>query len=116
MLLWLQIERVQKRLKDRKITLKVTESAVQLLASLGYDPNYGARPVKRVIQQSVVNELARSILKGDFKEEDTILVDTDLTSVAGSGLPQQKLSFRILQAIDSSNQVVDADPLTYAQG
>jgi ATP-dependent Clp protease ATP-binding subunit ClpB len=112
----LQLDRVQKRLKDRKITLEVTESAVQLLASLGYDPNYGARPVKRVIQQSVENELARSILKGEFKEEDTILVDTDLTSVAGSGLPQQKLSFRKLQAIDSSSQAADADPFAYAQG
>lgn len=72
--------------------------------------------MKRVIQQSVENELARSILKGDFKEEDAILVDTDLTSVAGSGLPQQKLSFRKLQAIDSSNQAADADPFAYSQG
>lgn len=95
--------------------MKVTESAVQLLASLGYDPNYGARPVKRVIQQSVENELARSILKGEFKEEDTILVDTDLTSIAGS-LPQQKLSFRKLQAVESSNQAADADPFAFAQG
>jgi ATP-dependent Clp protease ATP-binding subunit ClpB len=94
----------------------VTESAVQLLGSLGYDPNYGARPVKRVIQQSIENELARSILKGDIKEEDTILVDTDLTSVAGSGLPQQKLSFRKLLAGESSNQAADADPFAYAQG
>uniref|UniRef100_A9TAU3 Uncharacterized protein n=1 Tax=Physcomitrium patens TaxID=3218 RepID=A9TAU3_PHYPA len=111
----IQLDRVQKRLSDRKITLKVTESAIQLLASLGYDPNYGARPVKRVIQQSVENELARSILRGDFKEEDTILIDSDLTSVAGSSLPQQKLSFRRLQSVDS-NQAADADPFAYAQG
>ncbi|XP_024382965.1 chaperone protein ClpB3, chloroplastic [Physcomitrium patens] len=111
----LQLDRVQKRLMDKKITLKVTESAVQLLASLGYDPNYGARPVKRVIQQSVENELARSILRGDFTEEDTVLVDTDLTSVAGSSLPQQKLSFRRLQAVDS-NQATDSDSFAYAEG
>ncbi|KAG0584392.1 hypothetical protein M758_3G206900 [Ceratodon purpureus] len=112
----LQLDRVQNRLKDRKIVLKVTESAIQLLASLGYDPVYGARPVKRVIQQCVENELARSILKGDFKEEDTILVDTDLTSVAGAGLPQQKLTFRKLVAGDSTNQAADADPFALAQG
>ena len=71
--------------------------------------------MKRVIQSSVENELARSILKGDFKEDDTILVDTDLTSVAGSGLPQQKLSFRKLVG-DSTNQAAGADPFAYAQG
>lgn len=110
----MQLDRVQERLKDRKITLKVTESAVQLLATLGYDPNYGARPVKRVIQQMIENELARQILKGDLKEEDTVLVDTELTSVAG-GLPQRKLCFRKLRGIDS-NQAADADPFAYAQG
>ena len=72
--------------------------------------------MKRVIQQCVENELARSILKGDFKEEDTILVDTDLTSVAGAGLPQQKLTFRKLVAGDSTNQAADADPFALAQG
>ncbi|KAK9272655.1 hypothetical protein L1049_003031 [Liquidambar formosana] len=94
----LQLERVQKRIADRKIKLKVTEAAVELLGSLGYDPNYGARPVKRVIQQQFENELAKGILRGDFKDEDTILVDTEVTAFSNGQLPQQKLVFKKLES------------------
>ncbi|KAK3212484.1 hypothetical protein Dsin_017190 [Dipteronia sinensis] len=74
----LQLERVQKRIADQKMKIQVSDAAVQLLGSLGYDPNYGARPVKRVIQQNVENELAKGILRGEFKDEDTILIDTEV--------------------------------------
>ncbi|CAM6114861.1 unnamed protein product [Calypogeia fissa] len=110
----LQLERVQKRLTDKKLTLKVSDSAIQLLASMGYDPNYGARPVKRVIQQSVENELAKGILRGEFKEDDTILVDTDLTAFGGACLPQQKLTFSKLQTDDTS-QDPDSNSSKYAE-
>ncbi|XP_056169745.1 chaperone protein ClpB3, chloroplastic isoform X1 [Syzygium oleosum] len=90
----LQLERVQKRIADRKIKLVVTDGAIQLLGNLGYDPNYGARPVKRVIQQHVENELAKGILRGDFKDEDTVVIDTEVTAFANGQLPQQKLVFR----------------------
>ncbi|XVF16709.1 hypothetical protein REPUB_Repub10bG0055700 [Reevesia pubescens] len=103
----LQLERVQKRIADRKIKLQVTDAAVQLLGSLGYDPNYGARPVKRVIQQNVENELAKGILRGEFKDEDTILVDTELTAFANGQLPQQKLVFRRLDSA-SDTQATDS--------
>lgn len=94
-LFWfLQLERVQQRLADRKMKIQVSESAIQLLGSLGYDPNYGARPVKRVIQQNVENELAKGILRGDFKDEDTVLVDTEVSAFSNGQLPQQKLVFR----------------------
>lgn len=96
----LQLERVQKRITDRKMKIQVTDAAIQLLGSLGYDPNYGARPVKRVIQQNVENELAKGILRGEFKDEDTILVDTELTALANNQLPQQKLVFRKIE-VDS---------------
>ncbi|KAG4181909.1 hypothetical protein ERO13_A09G011200v2 [Gossypium hirsutum] len=99
----LQLERVQNRIADRKIKLQVTDSAVELLGNLGYDPNYGARPVKRVIQQNVENELAKGILRGEFKDEDTILVDTELTAFANGQLPQQKLVFKKLDN-DSDTQ------------
>ncbi|XP_054802690.1 chaperone protein ClpB3, chloroplastic [Prosopis cineraria] len=98
----LQLERVQKRIADRKMRIQVTDAAVQLLGSLGYDPNYGARPVKRVIQQHVENELAKGILRGEFKEEDSILVDTEVTAFANGQLPQQKLVFRRLEADSES--------------
>lgn len=102
----LQLERVQKRIADRKMKIQVTEAAIQLLGSLGYDPNYGARPVKRVIQQNVENELAKGILRGEFKEEDTILVDTEVTVLANGQIPQQKLVFRRVEA-DSNSTVED---------
>eukprot|EP00249_Psilotum_nudum_P024553 c29216_g1_i1 orf=278-3310(+) len=111
----LQLERVQARLRDRKISIKVTESAVQLLGNLGYDPNYGARPVKRMIQQYVENELAKGILRGEFKEEDTILVDTDLTPFASGQLPQQKLVFHKVTSPGSTIQEFGVDGVALAQ-
>lgn len=102
----LQLERVQRRIADRKMKIQVTDAAVELLGSLGYDPNYGARPVKRVIQQNVENELAKGILRGEFKEEDTILIDTEVTAFSNGQLPQQKLIFRRLET-DSENTVAD---------
>ncbi|XP_010429507.1 PREDICTED: chaperone protein ClpB4, mitochondrial [Camelina sativa] len=74
----LQMRRVKDRLEQKKINLQYTQEAVDLLAQLGFDPNYGARPVKRMIQQMVENEIAVGVLKGDFAEEDTVLVDVDL--------------------------------------
>ncbi|KAF3494143.1 hypothetical protein DY000_02057049 [Brassica cretica] len=76
----LQLERVKNRMEQKKIKLQYTKEAVDLLSQLGFDPNYGARPVKRVIQQMVENEIAVEVLKGDFAEEDTILLDVDQTS------------------------------------
>ncbi|KAJ9147557.1 hypothetical protein P3X46_029706 [Hevea brasiliensis] len=106
----LQLERVQQRIADRKMRMQVSEAAVELLGSLGYDPNYGARPVKRVIQQYVENELAKGILRGEFKEEDTILADTEVTAFSNGQLPQQKLVFKRLEidayASAAENQAV----------
>lgn len=107
------MDRVQKRLDSKKITLEVSDTAIQLLANMGYDPNYGARPVKRVIQQSVENELAKGILRGDFKEDDKILVDTAVTAIGGAALPQLKLSFTKVDP-NSTPQEPDVDPPKYA--
>ncbi|KAJ8439045.1 hypothetical protein Cgig2_014465 [Carnegiea gigantea] len=98
----LQLERVQSRIADRKMKIHVTDAAVQVLGSLGYDPNYGARPVKRVIQQHVENEIAKGILRGEFKEEDTILIDTEVGAFSNGQLPQQKLVFRKLEPSSDS--------------
>ncbi|RYR06962.1 hypothetical protein Ahy_B05g074281 [Arachis hypogaea] len=93
----LQLECMQKRISDKKMKIKVTDAAIELLGSLGYDPNYGARPVKRVIQQNVENELAKGILRGEFKDEDTILIYTEVTAFSNGQLPQQKLTFRKIE-------------------
>jgi ATP-dependent Clp protease ATP-binding subunit ClpB len=92
-----QLGRVQQRLADRKIKLLVTDAAVEFLGTLGYDPNYGARPVKRVIQQHVENELAKGILRGELKDEDSVAIDTQVTAFANGHLPQQKLVFKRLE-------------------
>jgi len=64
-------------LEQKKITLEYTQEAVDLLAQLGFDPNNGARPVKRVIQEVVKKEISSKNLKGEISEEDTILLDVD---------------------------------------
>jgi ATP-dependent Clp protease ATP-binding subunit ClpB len=74
-----QIEHLRKRLAQRGIKLVLSDEARKLLADEGYDPNYGARPLKRVIQQRIENPLAGKILAGDFGEGDTIVVKADPT-------------------------------------
>ncbi len=69
-----QIEQLANRLKDREIKLEVNQSAIAFLAEAGYDPVYGARPLKRAIQQFLENPLAQDILAGKFKSGDEIKV------------------------------------------
>ncbi len=71
----IQLRRLQALLNDRKVTLDVTKSARQHLAEDGYDPIYGARPLKRVIQRELQDPLALRLLQGDFKDGDHIRVD-----------------------------------------
>jgi ATP-dependent Clp protease ATP-binding subunit ClpB len=70
----LQVERVLQRVAGRGITVTLTEAARELLGELGYDPTYGARPLKRVIQKQLVDRLAMAILEGEFREGDTVQV------------------------------------------
>jgi ATP-dependent Clp protease ATP-binding subunit ClpB len=73
----LQLSRLEKQLNKRGLALTVTPAARQRIGVLGYDPAYGARPVKRVIQQEIQNPLATELLKGDFPEGSSIEVDVD---------------------------------------
>ena len=73
----LQLTRVEQLLADRKMALRVTDAAKELIAEEGYDPAYGARPLKRSIQRLVQNPLAIRILEGEFDEGDTVVVDRD---------------------------------------
>jgi ATP-dependent Clp protease ATP-binding subunit ClpB len=76
-ILEIQIEELRKRLSDKKIDITISEKAKKLLAEKGYDPVYGARPLKRTIQQEIQNPLALKMLEGTFKEGDTVKVDVD---------------------------------------
>ncbi|HSR14246.1 MAG TPA: ATP-dependent chaperone ClpB [Gemmatimonadales bacterium] len=73
----LQLAHLGKLLADRKLALEVTSEAKDLLADWGYDPVYGARPLKRVIQARVQNPLALEVLEGQFQEGDTVRVSAD---------------------------------------
>jgi ATP-dependent Clp protease ATP-binding subunit ClpB len=73
----IQLALLQKRLEERKIKLVVSPKAVELIADHGYDPVYGARPLKRTIQQEVQNPLALELLEGRFREGDTVRIDVD---------------------------------------
>jgi ATP-dependent Clp protease ATP-binding subunit ClpB len=79
----LQLRRLEKLLADRKLGLRVTDAAKELIAEEGYDPAYGARPLKRAIQRLVQNPLALHVLEGEFTDGDTVVVDRD---PAGAGL------------------------------
>ena len=72
----LQLNRVQKMLEPQGFTLEVTPHAVNWLADAGYDPDFGARPVKRAIQQHWLNELSRRLLAGEVSREKPIIVDS----------------------------------------
>ncbi|MBE3565143.1 MAG: ATP-dependent chaperone ClpB [Thermogemmatispora sp.] len=71
----IQINRLRPRLAERHISLQLSEAARELLASEGYDPHFGARPLKRVIQREVENRLARALLDGTIREGDTVRID-----------------------------------------
>jgi ATP-dependent Clp protease ATP-binding subunit ClpB len=73
----IQIRLLTRRLADRRIELSLTDDALDLLAERGYDPVYGARPLKRVIQKDLADPIATSILQGRFGEGDTIKVSVD---------------------------------------
>jgi ATP-dependent Clp protease ATP-binding subunit ClpB len=73
----IQLRGLEKRLADRHITLDVTPAARALLAKLGYDPTFGARPLKRTIQSQLADKLAISVLDGSVGEDDTMVVDAD---------------------------------------
>ena len=73
----LQVEQVARRLKSRRITLDVTDAAREFLAMDGYDPAYGARPLRRLIQREIGDKLARMLLSGEATDGATVTVDTD---------------------------------------
>src|SRR5262249_51418465 len=74
----LQLGRLRRRLAERGIDLELTPDAKEAVAEAGWDPTYGARPLKRAIQRMVENPLALRLLEGDFGEGDTVLVTVEV--------------------------------------
>ncbi|MCG6187016.1 ATP-dependent chaperone ClpB [Maribellus maritimus] len=73
----LQFEQVLKRVAGADIKIEITDSAVEWLASAGFDPHFGARPVKRILQKHVLNELSKKIIGGKVQKDKTIVIDFD---------------------------------------
>jgi ATP-dependent Clp protease ATP-binding subunit ClpB len=73
----LQIDRLAQRLSDRRLTLTVTDGAREWLALTGYDPAYGARPLRRLVQSAIGDQLARELLSGEIRDGDEVVVDVD---------------------------------------
>jgi ATP-dependent Clp protease ATP-binding subunit ClpB len=71
----LQAEKLVARVRERGVEIDLTDDALTLVGNLGYDPTYGARPLKRVIQKQLVDKLALKLLDGEFRPGDTVLVD-----------------------------------------
>ncbi|MGW8224772.1 MAG: ATP-dependent Clp protease ATP-binding subunit [Anaerolineales bacterium] len=71
----LELDKVSQRLEDHEIVINITPAALDLLAEMGYDPEMGARPLKRVIQQQIEDKLSDTLLAGEFEDGDTIIVD-----------------------------------------
>ena len=71
----IQIQYLADRLTEQKLAIKLSDAALDFLAAVGYDPVYGARPLKRAVQKYLETAIAKSILRGDYKPGDTIFVD-----------------------------------------
>jgi ATP-dependent Clp protease ATP-binding subunit ClpB len=71
----LQVEHLRQRLAERDLGLELTDAALEHVAKVGYDPDYGARPLKRVIQKEIADAIALGLLKGDYSEGDVVMVD-----------------------------------------
>jgi ATP-dependent Clp protease ATP-binding subunit ClpB len=85
----LQVLRLAGRLAERKMTLKLSASALDFLAEVGYDPVYGARPLKRAIQKELETAIAKSILRSEFTNGDTIFVDVENERLSFKRLPAE---------------------------
>ena len=84
-----QLKRLEKILGDRRMTINVNDEAMQWLSTRGYDPVYGARPLKRVIQKELQDPLARRILEGRIKDGDAITVTVEAGALSLNGVPAE---------------------------
>ncbi|MDJ0660468.1 MAG: ATP-dependent chaperone ClpB [Crocosphaera sp.] len=88
----LQVQLLRSRLEDQKMSLKLADVALDFVADIGYDPVYGARPLKRAVQRYLETPLAKSILRGEFKPGDTIFTDVEDERLTFKRLPSEMLT------------------------
>ncbi len=106
----LQIVQLQQRLKDRNIRVTVTPAATELLAKQGYDPVYGARPLKRLIQRTLETRIGRALLAGDVPDHATVIVDAQGSEIAiRTEAPETKPESQTDWTVESESPEVPAD-------
>ena len=84
----IQVRNLERRLQDKKMSLKLSDAALDWLAEVGYDPVYGARPLKRAIQREMETPIAKQILRGEIKDGDTIFADIENERLVFKRLPE----------------------------
>jgi ATP-dependent Clp protease ATP-binding subunit ClpB len=94
-ILQIMLEHVRELLAKRNVSMAVTNSAADLLIEEGYDPVYGARPLKRVLQRRIIDPLALKLIEGDVRDGDHVVVDT----VGG------RLTFDVVETIDEAEPI-----------
>lgn len=87
----LQVQHLASRLEERKMAIKLSDAALDFLAEVGFDPVYGARPLKRAIQRELETQLAKGILRGELNDGDTIYVDVENERLSFKRLPVELL-------------------------
>jgi ATP-dependent Clp protease ATP-binding subunit ClpB len=91
----IQLRGLVKRLEDRKIHVELTEPAKDLIIEEGYDPTYGARPLKRTIQRRILDPLAMRVLQGDFREGDRVRIGVKAGDLSFEKAEQDRLVSKI---------------------
>ncbi len=105
-ILELQLNQVRKNLDKQEIRIELSENALRLLTDLGYEPQFGARPMKRVVQRELVNQLSRYLLAGTYGPGDTIYIDADSKGLKFQGAPDGNAA----QAVSELLSSVEEDP------
>ena len=88
----IQVKRLATRLEEQKIGLKLSDLALDFLADIGYDPVYGARPLKRAIQRYLETAIAKALLRGEYKAGDIIFVDVESERLSFKPLSKELLT------------------------
>ena len=115
-ILELQLRGFEKMLGKQGMVIKLSDKSKDYLADLGYDPQFGARPLKRVIQKELVNELSKEVLSGDFGAGDTIYVGCDSKGLIFSKKPISKEATAQKKSPDTkaSKRIKEVDKLKKA--
>ena len=100
----LQTKKLSQRIDNQRMNLQLDRSAIEHLAQQGYDPAYGARPVRRAIQRELIQPLANAMLRGVFNEDDTILVTADRSGICLSNGPKIVREVYDVHAQDSEDE------------